>query len=671
MSELNAIFEPKIELPVGAVAPDSFDESLGLEPSDDFVVSRDRAGLPKSRYGDLIWDFTAYNPEGRLSRVHLAYWTSGDLTEERKGLTREVRSIVFALIWRRAGAPLSTGTLRNYVSVLSALAIFAEETNSSIKDILGQENQLQQFCESGCSGWLVETLSSLLTLLVRTGVHSLGFAVVSNKAISEMKRKNKLYRASLKQHPPIPTRIYSHLIASLQSELEKWHKIEDEVLEAIVPCAHDPRCGRALSRQREIGKEQGLPHKTFFVFEDIMSDAAKDYFITRGKTVDLGSVSSLLGEVQLLVKTIVQTFTGMRDDEALSLPFDCLKTSVINGQEYYLVNGRTTKFAHGLVNRAQWVTNREGHEAIRTAQRIAKTIYGVFGVTPEASESRIEAHPLFVSVVYLGFAGIPRLPEDGHFTPGIMGHREIPAECFLSLNDDDLRELEQIDPHRAWRSEAKFQVGTPWFFTSHQLRRSLALYAQRSGLVSLPSLRRQLKHITEAMSRYYSRGSAYAANFIGDDKGHFGFEWQATQPESSALSYLLNVVLTDEELFGGHSTWVEHRLKGKASVVSTDRAATLKRFKKGEMAYRETIIGGCTNTGACEKVAVQWLHVDCIRDNCKNLVGNVTKLERVIVAQQSMVDSLDKDTVEYRTESEDLKTLITARDAVRGKREAA
>ncbi|MDZ7921694.1 hypothetical protein [Rhodoferax sp.] len=127
----------------------------------------------------------------------------------------------------------------------------------------------------------------------------------------------------------------------------------------------------------------------------------------------------------------------------------------------------------------------------------------------------------------------------------------------------------------------------------HQLRRSLALYAQRSGLVSLPSLRRQLQHITDEMSRYYAKGSSFAKNFIGDDKEHFGLEWQETHSESAALSYVLNVLLSDDILFGGHANWVEHRLKGLDGSVMIDRAATLRRFKKGELAYRETLIGGC------------------------------------------------------------------------------
>lgn len=615
-----------------------------------------------SIFGDLIWDFTAYNPEGKLNRIHFAFWTAGVLTDAREELCKEIRFVIFALIWRRDGAPLSTGTLRNYVSVLSSIALHAEGLEVRVQTILGDERLLTQFCETGCSGWMAETLSSLLTLLVRIGATSLGFDVVSDKSISAMKRKNKDYRAGIKQHPPIPTRVYGHFIASLQTELAAWTAVEENLLDAVTRCGADPRAGRCLARQKQIGKGHSLPPESFFVLEDILSERASEYFVSRAKQPDLGCLSTVVGTVQLITKLIVQTFTGMRDDEALSLPFDCLRTSVSSGQTHYLVLGRTTKFTHGLAKRTQWVTNREGHEAILAAQRIAMSIYRVFGVTPGAARGRLEDHPLFVSVGYMNFAGLPQYPENGHFARANMAHRELPEECFLILEDQDLIELEQIDPHRAWRSEVKFTLGQRWIFTTHQLRRSLALYAQRSGLVSLPSLRRQLKHITEAMSRYYSRGSVYAANFINGDKDHFGLEWQATQPESSALSYLLNVVMTDEELFGGHASWVNQRLKGKSGIVLADREVTLKRFRKGELAYRETIIGGCTNTGSCDKVAVRWLHVDCVRDNCKNLVGSVPKLNRVIAAQQNMLARLDKDTVEYRTEVEDLQTLIDARE---------
>ncbi|MBS1131993.1 MAG: hypothetical protein H6R16_2995, partial [Proteobacteria bacterium] len=47
---------------------------------------------------------------------------------------------------------------------------------------------------------------------------------------------------------------------------------------------------------------------------------------------------------------------------------------------------------------------------------------------------------------------------------------------------------------------------------------------------------------------------------------------------------------------------------------------------------------------------------------CRNMVCNLSKLERVIKAQEKMVDILDRDSLEYRTEKADLDVLVSARD---------
>lgn len=165
------------------------------------------------------------------------------------------------------------------------------------------------------------------------------------------------------------------------------------------------------------------------------------------------------------------------------------------------------------------------------------------------------------------------------------------------------------------------------------------------------------------MSRYYARGSAFAKNFIGDDKQHFGNEWQDTQPVSAALSYIANVLLSDDVLFGGHANWMEHRLRGNDGVVAVDRAATIRRFRKGELSYRETFLGGCTNTEECNQIALKWLDVDCLA-GCRNMVGNLTKLNRVIAAQTRLVESLDSNSVEFKAEKADLDVLVATRNKV-------
>jgi hypothetical protein len=124
------------------------------------------------------------------------------------------------------------------------------------------------------------------------------------------------------------------------------------------------------------------------------------------------------------------------------------------------------------------------------------------------------------------------------------------------------------------------------------------------------------------MSRYYARGSVYAKNLFGDDKDHFGKEWQETAPVSSAPSYILHVLLSDDPLFGGHANWINQQQRGPDGVILFDREATMFRFKRGESAYKETFFGGCTNVDECKQTPLRWLDVECLR-SCTNLVGNM------------------------------------------------
>jgi hypothetical protein len=666
---VNAVFQAKLGRTADSIELPEYRGSLANGPTDDFVVCRRKDGAPASRFGDLVWDFTAYHPEQRTSRLYFAYWGDAIPTADQTALSRAIRRVVFALIWHRPGAPLSIKGLGNYLTVLCAAADQAETLGVSLSTMLGDSKMLLEYVATRCSGWMCETLGSLLGGLASTGEEALGFAVVPTKTIKAIKADGSAYRAGLKQHAPMPTRIYLAYIQGLQQELSAWLDVSKDILELFETCGADPFMGRNYDTQREILAK--YPAVASFerrpTFDELCTQSVASYLMAAGKNLNVKSLSFVIAEMQLVCKLIIQTFTGMRDDEACSLPYHCLEVTVANGKSHYVVMGRTTKFNHGLPKRVQWVTNQKGAQAIEAARAIADVIYKVHGVVPESGMGPRSKYPLFVSPGYMKLASGPMSPVDGHFMAGIIGFRgrsTLPGRLFSRIEESDLKELEQIDPHRAWRSEDAFRPGILWSFKTHQLRRSLALYAQRSGLVSLPSLRRQLQHLTEEMSRYYAKGSAFAKDFIGEEKDHFGLEWQATQPESAALGYILNVLMSDDTLLGGHASWVQHRLRDTDGTVLIDREATMRRFKKGEMAYKETLLGGCTNVEQCDQVALKWLNVDCLRDGCKNLVCNLTKLQRVVTAQERLVAAIDPQSVEYRTEAADLEVLRSAMEQV-------
>lgn len=488
---------------------------------------------------------------------------------------------------------------------------------------------------------------------------------MGHKALQAIRTRGMQYRDTLDQHSPIPTRIYSIIITQLISAIAEWDKVAKDMLITAEICRNNPLAGRSDLVQIQVAKRLGIPYKRNLTFSQLITENCAKYIEQKGLEKNVKSLSTLIAETQLAAKLTIQLFTGMRDDEALSLPYNCLETYDTNGNDHYIVLGRTTKLNNSRKKQTQWVTNTDACKAIKTAQKIADTIYSSFRIKTEELNSSEKYYPLFVSVGYLAFAGTSVVPEDNRFRPNkidLSRMSRLRKTLQPVIHEEDTRELEQIDPHRAWRSDEKFTPGNTWVFTSHQLRRSLALYAQRSGLVSLPSLRRQLQHVTNEMSLYYAKGSIYAKNFIGEDKLHFGNLWQEAKSESEGLSYIINVLLSDDVLFGGHASWIKNKIISTDGKVAFDREKTLLQFKRGEIAYTETLLGGCTSTEICKQPALKWINTECLDNGCKNLVCSLHKLERVIAAQTNLVNSLDQGLVEYRTEKADLDILISARD---------
>lgn len=655
-------YEARIELPPGAVPPDAYVLGGSRIPPDDFVVSRHKDGSPASYYGDLSWNRTPYDPDGRTRFLHFTYWEDGGPTPQRDQLTREMRWVMFLVIYLRTGNALSNASLESYLVALRRLAKLCEARGVRLQDAFADPALMIGCVEN--TAHLAGLMAAVLRFLRSLGHEQVGFEVAGKSAVVALKLAYQEWLEGSKQYAPIPTRIYSMILSVLSAEIDAFEQIADRLLRLYRDCRRDPLLGRDASRQLVVRKRMNLTGELRrpSLAELLPEYGLGEFFVARGTATTIHGFSSLLREVLLIASIQIQAFTGMRHNEVMALPFNCLETIERDGGRHHIIKGRITKLTKGMVKRTQWVTSEAGRRAVLLAQRFAEAIYLASGVTPDRDAGKPSPGFLFISSQFVN-----RRAKLGLTNLHLNEFVDLRARLQPAITDADLCELEQIDPHRPWRSEAAFQVGRPWTFTSHQLRRSLALYAQRSGLVSLPSLKRQLQHITYEMATYYARGSAFAKDFIGNDKRHFGREWQEAQPVSQYLSYAAHVLMTDETLFGAHPNWIDHRLKNDQGIVLFDRETTLKRFQKGQIAYRETPIGGCINVGECDLAPGSVLDVECLSNHCKNMVGSLPKLERVIAVQTRRVDKLrrlDPQSPECRNEEADLAVLVATRDKV-------
>lgn len=661
-------YQPKIELPENVPALSSYFGTSASVPPDDFIVSRRRDGSVASYYASLQWDLTAYASDGRTHVLNFDSWrkTTGLLTDAHRRIIADMRRLMYILIWIREGNLLSVSALKNKFVMIRALARFAEKNTCGVIEILCQERLLKKYLAPKKNSTIQE-LSNLVGVMLELGEHATGIPVLSGKSLKELHAKRYAHQKSWKQIPPLSTRLYSNLIAYLHQELSDFELVAKQYLKLVEDLAQYTelpanKTARLVRKSAKESLEDSEKRKSTFP-EVVAQYGLAEYFLKKNlQQTQVGLVKGLT-EAQFLCKLTIHTFSGIRDGEADTLPFYCLDEVIYNDITHFQLLGKTTKHNNGRIKRVCWVTSKEGANAVRIAQHIARTLYKVLKDAPKRSNARLNDYPLFVSTGYLPYHSATPKSQTQKYAPGALNihweRKHVLSRCKgLTITEEDISELSQIDPFRAWASEANFQIGSNWRVSARQLRRSLAIYASASGLVSLPTLRRQLKHITEEMSRYYAKGSIYAKNIIANDPDHFGKEYQDSQPESQALSYIRNVLLSDERLFGAHGTWLERNQRDKGLVLTVDdRTQTMKRFEKGEICYRETSLGGCTTVTPCDKMAMRSF-TDCIR--CSSPVIQVSKLRRAVKAQKALVDTLDPDTIEWRTEYADFQILKDA-----------
>ncbi|WP_146749853.1 hypothetical protein [Paraburkholderia bryophila] len=469
----------------------------------------------------------------------------------------DMQHLMSLIIYRRQGPTLAFKTLHSHLRTFCALAQYCEKQALSLPALLSDEGRFSEYVATLGNGSVLQNLCGLVGfLLTLDPERDIGHPVAGNAVIEELRRRCGDYRAMARQTPPIPTRVYSETISAVATQLKDFAEVSDSFLALTAEVLTNTAARHAA------GKHIWTPTL-------VTKYCLDDYFESKGLAKSAKGTSRGLTEVQLLCKLTIHIFSGMRSEEAESLPFDCIETQQDHGHTLYLLCGQTTKLNHGKIRRTRWVTSRVAYDAVLLAQRIATLIYGAMGCKPEQSDDVLNRYPLFVSTGYLALNGRPPAGVDAFQVQRLSLNRRRRQESFVEdavrplIQECDLRELEEIDPHRAWRSEVEFQVGRRWPLGTHQFRRSLAIYAQRSGMVSLPSLRRQLQHITKEMSLYYAKGSAFARNFIEDDpedyKLHMAKEWREAKPLSEALAYLRDVLLTEDELFGGAGTFEQQK----------------------------------------------------------------------------------------------------------------
>lgn len=636
-------------------------------PPDDFVMCRSSDGVPTAVYGEDTWDF---NPQ-RLSAKKICAFRFGEIFEgsdaEQQKLKAEIKYIIFCLIYfvdsGRLGR-LSVSTLYNLFGVARLMAryCYAQKTRElvgvlSFEQLLSTPVYLADFLRvTKFKAARKKAFRSLIVNLIEVGEERLGYKVYNDgDAVS--------YEG--KQHPVIPTRIYLNIINDFSETVDRILPYASN-LESFVENFVDRSYGIGITSQIEqykISRSDLRPTME----EAIQIHGLGELLVGDFQCKHRKNLPGVLNKIQYLAKFVIHCYTGMRDQEVMRLPYECIAKVEVDPElvddagvvrdkaKIVDIVSTTTKFT-GYKNEASWLATSEVIKVVELAQSVCRALSKIYQVD-------VGSVPLFLTpgVIYKGDIGVG-VP--------ILGN-SFRLESLLKatvIEQQDLLELSASDPTRDFSSEEEFCVGKPWPLSSHQFRRSLAFYGSSSGFISLPSLKKQFKHLIFQMTRYYANNFENIKAIFGFydsetdsfvlPKNHMAFEFQMGMPMNVAYDILTEVLGDGAQLFGGVGTYIQkqrQRLDSGQVMIADIRAETEKRVADGHLAYRRTLLGGCMKVGKCDSFMLGEF-IDCL--SCDGSVINPKKLSQVIEDTRRELSTYPEDSGEFQITRDDLEKLI-------------
>ncbi|MFS0828049.1 integrase [Pseudomonas phoenicis] len=601
------------------------------------IISRDDQGYILSLLSDTKWHTPQLsNHHIKSSAVCFAKFHAH--TEVEIESLNLAKTIICTQIFRpskRTGSFPSHDSVMANLGMLRKLYSFAKQKRLSLSDLFDDPIEMGEYIRHIDSRINLRLLQTLLNKLLEDSIHS-----VSPLAIRLLEQLIKESEDESEQHPVIPGRILFQKISNYNSLLEEYKSYANKIRELNLRVAANPFYGR----MKKISSDPLRPNVPFHqaIDECGLTQLSEKYGFNQ-----LSNIGNYLNRCYYAAKMLIHVFTAMRESEAYLLKESCVKKV---SADTYTVHGLTLKLTKEP-RPAQWVTSADILFPYKMAMKITKLI-------KEFMPNHIATNKyLFLSVSYL--------PTSNQYNKSSKSTKLVQASLnplnfepsfpASVITAEDYNELLMLDPLREWHSKEEFQPGQHWNLTTHQFRRSMAVYAAQSGLVSLPSLKRMLQHTLLQMSLYYTKGFATAKFLFEDVNPEIAryFKEQAIPAESSL--FLKDVIMEEATIHGAAGTFYERNVKESfLGNIATNFAETLKKVKQGLLSYKETILGGCFKVGECKERA-HHNFVSCI--DCSSACIKEKKLDQTILIQIKIIESIPEGTFAHNTEKTKLSML--------------
>ena len=614
-----------------------------IEPSDDHAISW-RNGIVLSCYGDDVWDLSPYGKTN--SKLNFAS-IIGDFQK------KEAKRLSFLYLTHGTGKrktlPGGITATNIFMTTIKHLAEYAQYASCTVNDILENKKLLRYYMLKMLTSNLYRSknLQTILSLLENISVERSGFTYIKDKKNTKLLNiLIRKYNDSLEQTLLIPVTIYA---SAAKSRWKHIAFIEDHLVKLVAFIAdYSKHKGFGFCQLFMLPKEERpyhLPWDESVAKHDI-EELFDEYQITNRI-----KFQRFIAMLQGTCRHLIHQYTGMRNSECSKLSHDCWqeKTTEMPSRIF----GKETKL-RGIPTQQVWITHDEIQRVIDLLNTIAEPMRNQ--VCPQ-----LKKPPLIIKPSLLYNKEVSNLDYDAAKVGRLFKEKKSNIDDELPLNiegititKEDIEELSCVDD-RDWSQHEWVRVGEKWRFTSHQYRRSLAVYALGSGLVSLHVIKEQFGHLISTMTAYYGNGHKRARKIDGsiDNKNHLARYILSIKHEMKFYAYRKNVLLAKTPLWGANGLHLAKHVIAKTpeerEIVMRDSSELKTKFKKGLIDYQDTAMGGCLNS-ECAKFLLPDFFISC--KGCEHAIHKLEKIDKLAEKQRQIAmrwADIHPDGIDHRT----------------------
>ncbi len=581
-------------------------------PPQDWVVSFDLEGSPVSRWGDTTWDFSAW--AGKSLKIQFlkvkGRRSIGTLDPRNRELLRLATTY---LIWGPRGVRNWT-SLRNVYNLIRRLVTFCDEQNVYTGDLSRFPKLHSELGRVFQHSQDRKVIVLWLDRLLRAS-QSLDFAILDEYSLAQVANAFKDNKPDdTEQTAYIPPRIWLHQITRLRECLDDFllHADAYEACYNFCLDAYAHNYGSlekafTNSEQRDnallpFGNKHVKRPRPGLVYHGTFEEVALRFGIAKllqkwvapaKDALSVKSLSTYAGLIQMAVVCYIANFTLQRKEEVADLRLDCLlwDEDPILGR-IAIIRGETTKTDPD--SDARWPASPSVEIAVLAGTRIARTRLRAVVANPLLEYSAYDLeNPAFLQFNVEPWGGrwdgrcSIRISTPAYSEVFRRFPRLFDAQT-LQITEEDLINAKMFTPNLG---SDVFRIGNVWPLAFHQLRRTGGINMFASGILSASSIQVIMKHLTLLQTMYYGQHFS-SARFNEEVEGVTSsarFEVLAKQIES----------LMNERYVSPQGESRKEQIVVNL-VADRDYKKLVQAGASGEVAFRETRLGGCAKKGDCE-----------------------------------------------------------------------